>query len=236
MKYRLNKFIASSADISRRKAEEWIRDGRIYVNGSLCTELGTQVDPDIDEVRLNGKILTIRNQKKYFMIHKPIGYLSSRADPHGEKFVTDLVPCFRKLYPVGRLDKDSSGLLILTDDGDLTYRLTHPKYEVEKGYLVLVSGYLTREEKRCFRNGILLDGRKTAKAKLNSLKRENGKQLFLVTITEGRNRQVRRMFDALGHPVLSLKRVSMGSLQLGSLPEGDYRALTKEEVEGLKKL
>ena len=230
---RLQKYMADCGAASRRRAEEMIREGRVRVNGVLVTEMGVQVE-DGDEVRLDGQLLRPEAEKKYVMYHKPAGEVTTVSDEKGRPCVLDH---FRdqpvRLYPVGRLDYDSEGLLLLTNDGALTERLLHPSHQVDKTYLARVTGAVTPETLALLRQGVLLDDHKTAPAKARVVKAEAFATVVLVTIHEGRNRQVRRMFEAAGHKVLQLRRVRFGPLELGDLPRGHWRELTPAEVRRL---
>ncbi len=230
---RLQKYMAECGVASRRKAEEMIAQGRVTVNGVLITEMGTQVEED-DEVRLDGQVIRPEAEKRYVMYHKPAGEVTTVSDPEGRKCVLDHFRDYPvRLYPVGRLDYDSEGLLLLTNDGALTERMLHPSHQVDKTYVARVEGKVSPEEARRLRDGILLDDHKTAPAKVRIIKQEALASVVLVTIHEGRNRQVRRMFEETGHKVMQLRRVRFGPLDLGDLPRGKWRELTAEEVRRL---
>ena len=231
---RLQKYMALCGVASRRKAEEMIAEGKVSVNGLTVTEMGVQVE-DGDEVRVEGRVIRPEEIKKYVMYHKPAGEVTTVSDPEGRPCVLDH---FRdepvRLYPVGRLDYDSEGLLLLTNDGALTERLLHPSHQVDKTYLARVTGKVTLETVRNLRVGVMLDDHRTAPAKVRIIKEEAFATVVLVTIHEGRNRQVRRMFEENGHQVLQLRRVKFGPLELGDLPRGQWRDLTGEEVRRLQ--
>ena len=231
---RLQKYMALCGVASRRKAEEMIAEGKVAVNGVTITEMGVQVE-DGDEVQVDGKVIRPEEVKRYVMYHKPAGEVTTVSDPEGRPCVLDH---FRdegvRLYPVGRLDYDSEGLLLLTNDGALTERLLHPSHQVDKAYLARVSGKVTLETVRSLRMGVMLDDHRTAPAKVRIIKEETFATVVLVTIHEGRNRQVRRMFEENGHQVLQLRRVKFGPLELGDLPRGRWRDLTEEEVRRLR--
>ena len=231
---RLQKYMALCGVASRRKAEEMIAEGKVSVNGLTITEMGVQVE-DGDEVRVEGRVIRPEEIKKYVMYHKPAGEVTTVSDPEGRPCVLDH---FRdepvRLYPVGRLDYDSEGLLLLTNDGALTERLLHPSHQVDKTYLARVTGRVTLETVRNLRMGVMLDDHRTAPAKVRIIKEEAFATVVLVTIHEGRNRQVRRMFEENGHQVLQLRRVKFGPLELGDLPRGQWRDLTGEEVRRLQ--
>ena len=230
---RLQKYMAECGVASRRKAEEMIAQGRVTVNGVRITEMGTQVEEG-DEVCVDGQLIRPETEKRYVMYHKPAGEVTTVSDPEGRKCVLDHFRDYPvRLYPVGRLDYDSEGLLLLTNDGALTERMLHPSHQVDKTYLARVAGKVSLEEVRSLRQGILLDDHKTAPAKARIIKEEAFATVLLVTIHEGRNRQVRRMFEETGHRVLQLRRVQFGPLDLGELPRGKWRELTAEEVRSL---
>ncbi len=231
---RLQKFMAECGVASRRKAEEMIAQGRVTVNGVRITEMGTQVEED-DEVRLDGRPIHPEAEKRYVMYHKPAGEVTTVSDPEGRKCVLDHFRDYPvRLFPVGRLDYDSEGLLLLTNDGALTERMLHPSHQVDKTYIARVEGTVSQEDLRRLRGGVLLDDHKTAPAKARMLKQEALSSVVLVTIHEGRNRQGLRMFEETGDRVLQLRRVKFGPLELGDLPRGQWRELTAEEARRLR--
>ena len=226
---RLQKYMAECGVASRRKAEEMIAQGRVTGNGVRITEMGTQVEEG-DEVCVDGQLIRPETEKRYVMYHKPAGEVTTVSDPEGRKCVLDHFRDYPvRLYPVGRLDYDSEGLLLLTNDGTLTERMLHPSHQVDKTYLARVTGRVEMDTVRRLRSGVLLDDHKTAPAKVRVIKEEAFATVMLVTIHEGRNRQVRRMFEEEGHKVLQLRRVRFGPLELGDLPRGQWRELTAEE-------
>ena len=230
---RLQKYMASCGVASRRTAEKMIAEGRVSVNGNVITEMGVQVE-DGDTVRLDGQVIRPEEEKRYVIYHKPAGEVTTVSDPEGRACVLDHFRDYPvRLYPVGRLDYDSEGLLLLTNDGALTERLLHPSHQVDKTYLARVTGAVTPEEIQALRRGILLDDHKTAPAKARLIRQEAFASQVLVTIHEGRNRQVRRMFEETGHQVLQLRRVRFGPLELGDLRRGEWRELTEEEKRKL---
>ncbi|MBR7164073.1 MAG: rRNA pseudouridine synthase [Clostridia bacterium] len=232
---RLQKYMALCGVASRRAAENLITAGCVMVNNHTVTELGTKVNPDKDRVTVNGKAIFPPQKNVYIMLNKPRGYVTTAKDNFDRKTVLDLIPShLGRLFPVGRLDYDSEGLLLLTNDGDFTYRLTHPRHEVTKSYLVLVSGVPSEQALSALRNGVVIDGRKTMPAKAELKRSESEKSVLLITILEGRNRQVRKMCAAVGHEVLRLRRVAEGPLSLGDLKSGEWRHLTEKEVLRLK--
>ena len=234
---RINKYIASCGVASRRKAEELIISGRVTINGELITELSTTVDETKDIVEVDGVPINQEEKKVYILLNKPEGYITTVKDQFDRPSVLDILKeVDERVYPVGRLDYETSGLLILTNDGDLTYKLTHPKHEVEKTYLAMVNGIISPEEKRRFENGLQIEDYTTAKAKLKIVKADEEKNYSVckITIHEGRNRQVRKMCKAIGHPVRNLRRIQMGRINIRGLEVGEYRNLTDEEVAYLK--
>lgn len=236
MKERLQKLLAASGLASRREAERWISAGRVSVNGVVAA-LGDSADPAVDRILVDGRPLRVVEQKCYLLLNKPSGYVTTLNDPEGRPVVTDLIKDVpARLHPVGRLDLTTEGLLLLTNDGDLTYRLAHPRHEVEKVYLVRVRGAMSVTARRHLEEGVLLEDGLTAPARVRNVRVSGNHTWFEIAIHEGRNRQVRRMCEAIGHPVSRLKRIRLAFLSLGSLPAGGYRALTAEEVSRLKKL
>ena len=232
---RLQKYLAECGVASRRHAEDMITQGLVQINGITVREMGLKVEEG-DEVRVQGDIVTPQAEKRYVLYYKPIGEVTTSSDPEGRPTVLDRFRDFPvRLYPVGRLDFDSEGLLLLTNDGDLTARLTHPSGEVNKSYIARVSLQLTDEELNRLRFGIMIDGRKTAKAGAKILKQESLFTDVLITIHEGRNRQIRRMVEALGHQVIRLKRVKYGPVELGALARGEWRELSAQEVSDLRR-
>lgn len=236
MLMRLQKYLAEAQVASRRKAEEIILEGRVNVNGKKVTELGTKVESEIDEITVDGKKVEICEKMVYIMLNKPEGCVTTVKDQFGRKSVIDYVKDIgERVYPVGRLDYDTSGLLIITNDGELTYRLTHPKHNIEKTYIAEVDKVPDEEAMEKFRNGIIIDGRKTAPAKIKIIKKSKLTTLN-IKIKEGRNRQVRKMCAAIGCNVIMLKRIATGNLELGNLEKGKYRYLTDEEIKYIRNL
>lgn len=233
MTERLQKILAARGLCSRRRAEEWIEAGRVTVNGETA-HLGQTADADRDAIAVDGALLPARREAVYILLHKPRGFVTTLSDEKGRRAVTELVDCVTRVYPVGRLDMDSEGLLILTNDGEFANHLTHPKAEVEKTYEVWVNGFGDGSEKLLARP-IELDGYTIRPAKVRLLGAQQGHAHLEITIHEGRNRQIRRMCQAAGLHVTRLRRISEGSLALGDLPKGCWRYLTEEEVTALKK-
>jgi len=234
---RLQKYLAHAGIASRRTCEEIISSGKVKVNGQVVREMGVKIDPDADAIEVNGKRVEEKEGKIYLLLNKPEGYVTTLRDPQRRPKVVDLVKEIKKrVYPVGRLDFDTEGLLILTNDGEITYSLTHPKHEIGKTYIALVKGLPDKDKIKRFQKGLRLTDGPTAPAKVKFLKKQGSNGLLEITIYEGRNRQVRRMCETIGHPVIHLKRVSMGFLNLDNLEIGKYRHLTKTEVKKLKEL
>jgi 23S rRNA pseudouridine2605 synthase len=237
MEMRLQKVLAAAGVGSRRRCEALIASGRVCVDGRVISELGTKVDPDTAVITVDGQPLGGSQEKVYILLNKPTGYTSTRSDPHAKHTVLELVRGVDVfLFPVGRLDVDTSGLMILTNDGELAQQLTHPSHEVEKTYLAEVRGAISARGVSRLEQGIELDDGMTApaKARLISWSRKDDASTVEITVREGRKRQVRRMLDTVGHRVLKLKRIRMGNLELGGLKEGAWRHLTKKEVARLK--
>lgn len=230
---RLQKAIANSGVTSRRKAEVLITEGRVSVNDEIVTELGTKVTRS-DKIEVDGVLIT-KEDKVYILYYKPAGEISAVEDNRGRSTVTDLfTELGKRVYPVGRLDYDTSGILILTNDGEFTQYMTHPKYEMTKTYRVKVDGILKRHEQKQMESGIMLEDGKTAPSKVNVIRDKKNKNMILeVTLHEGRNRQVRRMFEHFGLKVLKLTRVNYDFLNLEGLGEGEYRYLKPHEVKKL---
>lgn len=232
MQERLQKVLAKAGVASRRKAEELIRQGKIRVDGRVVTEMGIKVDPEIQSVECEGIPLDSQEEKVYILLHKPVGYLSTVDDPQGRPIVTDLLKNIKeRVYPVGRLDLDTEGALLLTNDGELAQRILHPSHEVNKTYVAKVKGSPGNKKLDALSKGIELEGRKTWPANIEVLKSKAGSTTIQITIHEGRKRQVRKMFDAIGHPVMKLKRTAYGQLELGELGPGKYRFLTPADIK-----
>lgn len=235
---RLNKFLAHAGVCSRREADRWIAEGRISVNGRPVLELGEKVDPDRDKVAVDGRpVRGAEERKVYILMNKPAGRVVSVKDPFGRPTVLDLLGHLpTRVYPVGRLDLDSEGALLLTNDGEAALRLTHPRYGVAKTYEVRVEGGPEETDLDKVRGGLFLEGRRTAPARVRALKRGRGWTLLEVVIHEGRKREVRKLFEAIGFPVTQLKRVDFAGLTLEGLKTGEWRYLNKKEVERLREL
>lgn len=234
---RLQKVLAQAGVASRRRCEELIVQGSVEVNGKPVRELGTKVDPERDRIVVNGKPVKLERHV-YLILNKPTGVITSLSDPQGRRVVTDLLKGIKeRVYPVGRLDYDTSGLLLLTNDGELANRLAHPSYEIDKVYRAWVKGVPSPDKVKRLATGVRLEDGMTSPGQARLLKASPDKQKAWIelTIHEGRNRQVRRMCEAIGHPVLTLERVRLGFLTLEGLSPGEYRPLTSEEVEKLKR-
>lgn len=235
MQDRLQKIISAAGVTSRRAAEELILAGRVAVNGVVVTELGSKADPAVDTVTVDGKTLTIAVKKLYILLNKPAGYMTTLDDPEGRPLVTDLLKEIgERVYPVGRLDFNTEGLLLLTSDGDWANRLMHPRHEVEKEYHVRVRGKVHKSQLELLAGGVEIDGRKTAAARVAMVKEGEQNDWFSIIIHEGRNRQVRRMCEAVSLTVVRLKRVRYGSLSVGALKPGEFRYLSDVEVSSLR--
>jgi 23S rRNA pseudouridine2605 synthase/16S rRNA pseudouridine516 synthase len=231
---RLQKVMAEAGVASRRKCEELIRDGKVKVNGKVVTEMGFKVEPSTALIEVEGKTL-LPEKKIYLLLNKPKGYVTTLNDPQKRPTVLDLIPqsIEQRIYPVGRLDYHTEGLLLLTNDGELTFALTHPKKEIEKTYLAWVKKSPSEKELEQLRKGIELEDGPTSPAKVKVIKEKDGLTLLQITIHEGRKRQIRRMLKAIGYPVVNLKRIKIGPLSLGNLKKGECRHLTEEEVKKL---
>ena len=233
---RLQKVIASSGYCSRRKAEELIVQGKVKVNNVVITELGVKVSPT-DTVTIDGKALT-KEEYEYILLYKPRGYLTTTSDDKDRKTVMDLIETSKRLYPVGRLDYDTSGLLLLTNDGNLTNLLIHPRNNIDKMYVAKIEGILTPIEIKKLENGVMIDDYKTSKSrvKVKKIHKKNNTSLVYITIHEGKNHQVKKMFEAVGHNVIKLKRETLAFLDLSGLKSGEYRYLSLKEVKKLYSL
>lgn len=234
---RINKYIAQCGVASRRKADELILAGRVKINGQVVREMGMDVKED-DKVEVSGKIISTEERKVYLAINKPAKYLSSVSDDRKRQTVIDLVKekYPERLYPVGRLDYETEGLLILTNDGNLTNKLTHPKHEIDKTYVVGFNGKLQKHQVAAIEKGVVIDEYRTKPCKITDLRIYQGYTTCKITIHEGKNRQIRKMFATQGYEVKDLKRISIGEIVLGDLKVGEFRELSKEELKYLRSL
>ncbi len=232
MQERLQKVLAKAGIASRRKSEELIKQGKVRVDNKVVTEMGVKVDPESQRIECDGVPVTSREENVYILLNKPAGYLSTVDDPRGRPIVTDLLKDItERVYPVGRLDLDTEGALLLTNDGELAQKVLHPSHEVNKTYVAKVKGQPGTRKLDALAKGIELEGRKTWPADIQVLKTETQTATIKITIHEGRKRQVRKMFDAIGHPVLELKRTAYGKLELGDLGPGKYRILPPDKIK-----
>ncbi len=234
---RLQKILSAAGVASRRAAEKLIVEGRVSVNGATITELGSRADPDHDEVRVDGRRIG-RPQRRYIALHKPRGYVTTRSDPEHRKTVLDLLPVKAYVYPVGRLDYDSEGLLLLTNDGEFAEHLMHPRFGVEREYEARVRGVPGPDALRRLAQGVRIEGRRTSPADVRLAETGRGARgdqaILSIVLHEGRTRQVRKMCEAIGHPVVRLRRVRIGPIRLGALKPGEPRELTAREIEQLE--
>lgn len=236
MSIRLNKWLALNGIASRRKSDQLILDGAISINGQICKELGTKIDPHNDVVLVNGKAVQDILNRVYIMLNKPTRVLSTTKDNYGRNTVVDLVDLKTRVFPVGRLDYNSQGLILLTDDGSLAYKLTHPRFHIPKTYLLEIKGLISSKEVNRFARGIWLDDglSRPVRVMTKEFDRQNGKTILEVILNEGRKRQLRRMCQTLGWPLLKLERIQIGPLALGDLKQGAWRYLSETEINLLK--
>ncbi len=231
---RLQKFLSRAGVASRRQAEELILEGKVKVNGQVVTEMGVKIDPDKDRVQVEGKRVRLPSALVTFMLHKPYGYVSTTEDPQGRRTIMDLAPQeYGRLFPVGRLDYDATGLMLLTNDGELAQRLTHPRYQVPRTYRVTVVGEMAEEAMQKLAWGVELDGRPVS-TEGRLLKSGSGKTVLEITVWEGRYHLIKRLLEDVGHPVVKLKRIALGPLRLGRLARGACRPLTRQEQVNLQ--
>ncbi|MDE5654688.1 MAG: rRNA pseudouridine synthase [Clostridia bacterium] len=235
---RLNKYLASTGVASRRGADKLIEEGRVKVNGKVVKELGSSINEKNDTVMLDDKIVKPASDFAYVLFYKPKGCITTVSDEKGRKTIYDYLQDLNipHLIPVGRLDYDTEGMLLMTNDGELAYKLTHPSYEIPKTYLVKVDGEMPEHKLAQLRKGVMVDGEKTKRCKVKLLEYKDEESKLQVTITEGKNRQIRKMFEAVDREVKFLKRIAVGELRLGGLPRGGYRYLNEDEVFYLKNM
>ena len=229
-KLRLNKFLSNSGVASRRKCDEIIASGKVTVNGKVVTEIGSQINEKKDKVMVEGKAVCLPSSFVYIKLNKPKGYACTASDEKGRKTIYDLVDCEERLFSIGRLDYNTEGLIILTNDGDFANKVSHPRYDVEKEYRVTIEGKIKESELAVLRKGVVVDGQKMPPAKVKLLSQDENVSKISVVINEGQNRQVRRMFEAIGREIKLLKRVRLGSVRLGGLSRGQWRDLTEDEL------
>lgn len=231
---RLQKFLSKAGIASRRKAEEIIKRGEISVNDSVITEMGFKVDISKDIIKYKNNIISIEENKVYLILNKPENIITSSDDQFNRKTVIDFIDIKERVFPVGRLDYNTSGLILLTNDGDLANKLIHPRYGIVKSYEVIINGNISKSNINKFQNGLIIDKYKTKPCKLKLISNSPRSSKLMVYISEGKNRQIRKMFDAIGHKVLKLERKSIGPIHLNDLPKGKYRSLSKSELNLLK--
>lgn len=236
MQERLQKYMAACGVASRRKCEEIIMQGRVKVNGTSVAELGIKVDPIKDKVYLDSNLISLEERKVYIVLNKPEGYVSTVKDERGRKTLLDLVEVKERIFPIGRLDYTTSGLILLTNDGDVYNKVIHPRQKINKVYRAIIKGIPTEKEIEGFCNGIDIGGYVTAKAKFKIIKEFQTSCKVEITIHEGKNRQIRRMCDKMGYPVIHLKRISVGTMTLENLKKGKWRYLNEDEIKYLKTL
>lgn len=234
---RLQKVIANLGYCSRRKAEELIKEGKVLVNGNIVTELGTKVK-NSDTIEVEGNILDNNKNYEYYILNKPRGVVTTTNDEHGRKTVIDLIDTSTRIYPIGRLDYDTTGLLLLTNDGELANKLMHPSFKIDKTYIAKIEGIISPISIKKLRSGVVIDGYKTrpARVKVKSIDKKTNKSIVEITISEGKNHQVKKMFEAVGHQVLKLKREKYAIFDIKDLKVGEYRKLTFKEVSVLYSL
>ena len=230
---RLNKFLSNSGVASRRKSDELISQGKVFVNGKVVTELGLQINEKKDKVMVEGKQIKLPSSFVYIKLNKPKGYACTAHDEKGRKTIYELIDTDERLFSIGRLDYDTEGLILLTNDGDYANKVAHPKYAIEKEYRVTIEGQIKESELAVLRKGVVVDGERMPSAKVEFLSEDDKFTKLSVVIDEGQNRQIRRMFEAIGKSIRLLKRVRIGQVRLGGLKRGDYRDLTEDELNSL---
>jgi 23S rRNA pseudouridine2605 synthase len=236
MEERLQKFMAGCGVASRRKCEELITNGSVRVNESIVKNLGFKVDPSRDKVYVDNRLIRPVAKKIYIALHKPVGYVSTVKDERNRPTIIDLINLNERIYPIGRLDYDTSGLILLTNDGEIYNKIIHPREVINKVYIATVRGFLTKDNMDKFNKGIDIGGYITAPAKIEVLRQIQGNSEVKITIHEGKNRQIRRMCDAIDHPVINLKRISVGNIELGNLKYSEWRYLNDREIKYIGQL
>lgn len=236
MEERLQKYMAECGIASRRKSEELISEGKVKVNGVIITEIGSKIDPSTDSVEFENRKIIPPQKRTYIILNKPTGYVSTCKDERGRKTVIDLIAVSKRIFSIGRLDYDTSGLLLFTDDGEIYNKVIHPRQSVDKEYIAEIYGIPSSEDMKKFCSGIDIGGYITAPAEFKIIKSDENISKVLIKIHEGKNRQIRRMCKAIDHPVIKLKRIAVGNIMLGNLKEGKWRYLSEEEVNYLKNL
>jgi 23S rRNA pseudouridine2605 synthase len=236
MEERLQKFMAGCGVASRRKCEELITNGSVRVNESIVKNLGFKVDPNKDKVYVDNRLIRPVAKKIYIALHKPVGYVSTVKDERNRPTIIDLINLNERIYPIGRLDYDTSGLILLTNDGEIYNKIIHPREVINKVYIATVRGFLTKDNMDKFNKGIDIGGYITAPAKIEVLRQIQGNSEVKITIHEGKNRQIRRMCDAIDHPVINLKRISVGNIELGNLKYSEWRYLNDREIKYIGQL
>jgi len=231
---RLNKFLASAGIGSRRKCDDYIVDGKVSVNGQIVTTLGIRIDELNDTITFEGKDVKLKHNLVYIILNKPEGIITTSSDEYDRNTVLDLIPLEERLFPVGRLDQDTTGLILITNDGELANKLMHPKFKIPKTYHVLLDKIIHPKDKYHFERGILLDEKKTAPCKLSEIRVIDNCSFLEIILREGRKRQIRQMFNELGYKVVELDRIAFGPLTLAGIKRGEWRYLNKNEVDGLK--